>query len=292
METHAQDQAAEQVADQASGDTAADSAASQAEQPKAEVKSAWPEDWRDQASGGDEKTKKLLDRYNTPADVAKALAEANRLIRSGELKKGLSKEASPEELAAWREENGVPESPDKYEIPEGLTVGEVDKPIVEGFQKLAHEKNLPGEVVKEVLGWYYGEQERLAADIAEGHKADGIEAEEALRAVWGAEYRGNVNQLHSFITSQFGEEMAQSLYAAVLPNGRALFNEPKLVERLAGIARELNPRAMLTQADMTRDVDRERFLESKMGSREWYGRNDWQQEYQAIQERKQKFQKA
>ena len=70
------------------------------------TEAAWPQDWRDQLAGGDEKLVKRAQRYASPRDVWNALVAAQNRISSGELKSVLPKDAKPEEIAAWRTEQG------------------------------------------------------------------------------------------------------------------------------------------------------------------------------------------
>lgn len=94
----------------------------------------WPEDWRSKAAGGDEKLMKFLERYNSPKAVVGALVDARKLISQG-VNRPPKADATPEEVAAWRAENGIPEKPDGYEVslPDGFVIGEADKPVVDSF---------------------------------------------------------------------------------------------------------------------------------------------------------------
>ena len=74
------------------------------------------DDWRTRLAGGDEKELKRLSRFASEADVYKAYRELEKKKSSGELKQALSKDATPEQIAEWRKENGIPETPDKYDL--------------------------------------------------------------------------------------------------------------------------------------------------------------------------------
>ncbi len=90
-----------------------------------ESKTAWGEDWREKLAKGDEKKLKSLQRFASPEALTDSYMSAAERIRSGELKTVLPKDAKPEELAAWRKENGIPETPDKYDLTfeSGLVIG-------------------------------------------------------------------------------------------------------------------------------------------------------------------------
>ena len=68
----------------------------------------FPENWRLQMSGGDEKAAAQLDRYENPAAVAKAMLAGQQKIRSGELTQTLSEDATDDEKAEWRNNKGSP----------------------------------------------------------------------------------------------------------------------------------------------------------------------------------------
>jgi hypothetical protein len=106
-------------------------------------------DWRKSVSGGDEKAVKTFERFATLGDLGKAYREAQAKISSGELAKPLPKDATPEQIKAYREGNGIPEKPEGYfeKLPNGLVIGEDDKPLFEGFAKSMHELNAPPAMI-------------------------------------------------------------------------------------------------------------------------------------------------
>lgn len=199
-------------------------------------------DWREKMAGGDEKVLKQLGRYTTPDQVAKALIEAKHKISAGEFKKPLAADASPEDIAAWRQENGIPEAFDKYEVKlsNGLVIGEEEKPFVDEFLKVAHSSNATPDQVNKMLGWYY---ETTDARAEEQIKADiefKREAEESLRTEWGADYKTNLNLLNSVFDAA-PEGLKQNLMSARMADGSVLGNNPEALKFLAGLAREINP---------------------------------------------------
>ncbi len=79
--------------------------------PEKPVAATWPEDWRKQMAGGDEAYLKQLERFDSPAAVGKSLREAQLKISQGGAKPALPKDATPEQLAAFRKEAGSPRPP-------------------------------------------------------------------------------------------------------------------------------------------------------------------------------------
>lgn len=207
----------------------------------------WREDWRDLMAGGDEKERKRLDRFRSPVDVYKSNRELEKKLSSGEVKAKLAGDATPEQIAAWRKDNGIPEKPDGYleKLPSGLVIGDDDKPMLEGYLAEVHGANASPEVVAKTLDWYYRQQEVAAAAQSDADKAFKQSAEDALRAEWGAEYRGNVNSIMSFLDAapptDDGSPLKGLLMGARLSDGTLLGNNPTALKWLASLAQEANP---------------------------------------------------
>jgi len=198
---------------------------------------------------GNEKARKVLDRYASPEAVAEALMHARDKIASGQLRQPLKADASPEEIAEYRAANNVPEAPDKYDtsLPDGLVIGEADKPIVEGFLKTAHAKNWSQDTVKEGLTWYYSEQNRQA-EAQYQRDAEGKRAVEAdLREEFGGEYKRYVAVADEFML-QAGEDFRDALMQARMPDGTLVGANPKAIRWLVNTALTLNPMATITPA--------------------------------------------
>jgi hypothetical protein len=187
-----------------------------------------------------DKLLKRLQRLNTPAEVAKALREQDKLISSGQLKKPLAANATPEQVAAWRAENGIPESPDKYDLtmPDGLVFGDADKPVIDRLVKDLHAINATPEVVKQTLRSYNAiksEAERMAG---ERNKQASRALENELRAEWGIDYDNNTDGITAMLVQQGGEEYEEFIFNLRSPDGTKAMNDPRLVRALAQEARE------------------------------------------------------
>jgi len=203
-------------------------------------KQTWPEDWRKQMAGDDEKAQKLFERYTDPAAAGKALRELNLKISKGELRSLLKKDATPEELAAWRQEQGIPEKPEGYELKfdNGLVIGDDDKPLVDQFVAAMHGQNASPAMVKAGVETYLKMTEAAAIQRQEMDEANKTEVEDTLRQDWGGEYRKNVDGIRSLL-SNAGNDIAEAISHARGPDGRALMNNPAVVKWLAGHAREM-----------------------------------------------------
>jgi len=211
----------------------------------------WPEDWKERAvkaMGGDEKVAGWIKRYGSLPAALKAGFEAQQKIRTGEFKKPLNDDASDEEKAAWRKENGIPETPDKYlETIDlgGYVPGEAEKPLINDFAKVAHGLNLPPTAVSKVMQWYYSNQEKAQAEqqqIDAQYKQDAIVD---LRTELGAEFRPAMTGVVNFL------EGMPALKSAVMgrgPDGNIIINNPAVARELMALSKNQNPYAGLVPA--------------------------------------------
>lgn len=164
---------------------------------KEEPQAQWPEDWREQLAGGDEALLKQLKRYSSPKTFAKGFAERESLIRSGKLKQVKPDASDEKAMAEWRKENGIPDDPTGYAVPEeiqkALTDG--DKPIVSAWFEEAHSAGFNQEQAQKGLEWYAKTLNALEEQRAQQDTLAHDKCEDFLRKEWShAEFKAN-NQL-------------------------------------------------------------------------------------------------
>jgi len=211
-------------------------------QQEGDAKGYWPEDWRKNLAGEDEKALKRLERYGSPKDLASALFAAQAKISSGQLKSALPENATPEQLAAWRADNGIPESPDKYDvtIAEGHVWGEADKPLIDSFAKAAHEANMTPAAVKSALKWYGDLQAQQVEQVQNADAQFKKDNVDELREEWGGEYRLNLRVVDEFFES-LPDGLGEVLLSARDANGRQLAANAKVIRWANQMQREANP---------------------------------------------------
>lgn len=209
----------------------------------ATAESKWPDTWRNMISP-EEKHAKTLERFASPKAMFESYQALRQRFDSGEVRTKLAPDAKPEDVAQWRKENGIPETPDKYDmtLSDGLVIGDADKPIVGEFTKTAHEANMHPDQVKKTLGWYFKERERQMQERHEADENHRRETEDALRSEWGNEYRGNINTITALLDSA-PEGFKENFISARLADGKALFNDPKALRWMIDIAKQINPAA-------------------------------------------------
>jgi hypothetical protein len=202
-------------------------------------------------AGDDKAFLKVLERYGSPADVAKAHREIVGKMSAGELKapaKPLPANATDEQKAAWRAENGLPANADGYvaalKLPEGLVAGDADKPMLADFAKAAADAGLDQKSYDAACSFYFANQDRLTRerDTADGtFKNSGLVE---LGQEWGKDFQGNINAVGS-VVALLPESIRDDLLTARLPNGRIVGDDPNFNRAMLLLAKQINPAATL-----------------------------------------------
>ncbi len=209
----------------------------------------WPEYWRAKVAGDDPKFMQRLERMQSPADVAKAWRALEVKMSSGEMKAPLPEGATPEQVAAWRKDNGIPEAAEGYlaQLPEGVVLGDEDKPYAQEFAQAMHELNAPPQVVAKAIAWDRQRQEKMAEARAESDKTFRRGAEDELRGEWGAEYRSRMNAIGNLLDATNpgddpnGASFKDLFLGARLSDGTVLGDNPLTLRWMAGLSSEINP---------------------------------------------------
>jgi hypothetical protein len=255
-------------------------------------------DWRAALAGGDEKLMTMLGRYADQTAFGKAHLAAVAKISQG-VKEPLKDTATPEEVAAWRKDNGIPEKADGYfeKLPNGLVVGEDDKGLFSEWATQMHGLNVPPSVVAKTVEWYYGMQEQQLANQQALDRQQASEATQALKTAWGPEYTENRNLVSGFLGGLgLDAETHALLMDASLPNGMRLLNSPAIIQGLAAKARELNPLAFIPGAaagDEGKSLDtRIAEIEKQMGTPDYWKNEPLQNTYRKLLERRQQLKGA
>lgn len=191
------------------------------------TKGVYPDDWLARFSKGDEKAAKQLGRYASPEAVAEAFLSLKRRQDSGEFKPALPKNPKPEELAAWRKDNGIPSKPEEYDLAD-LKLPKEDKDIINGFVSKLHSKNASPDVVREAVAGYYGELARQEQVRAEKDEQERVSVIDKLGAEWGGKFSSYRSRVEN-VLSIFPQTVRDSIKSARLPDGTAIFNHPDVM---------------------------------------------------------------
>jgi hypothetical protein len=207
-----------------------------------------PGDWRQDMAAGDRAFLKTLERFENPAALAKAYKELTSKLSSGEIRafKGPPDDATPEQIAAWRTDHGLPEDAAAYvkglKFADGTVPGEPDQPLLASFAERAMNGHWTAEQFNQAVGWYYALQDQLAA---QRHLADGAFKEQSsseLMRDWGTDYAINRNSVVQFLDRTFPQDFKIDLLNARLPDDNMLANHPAFSRAVLEIAKTLNPR--------------------------------------------------
>jgi hypothetical protein len=195
-----------------------------------------PTDWRAGITNPD--ARKMADDstdINHLAERALTMRQklANAIIPPG-------KDAKPEEIAAYRQKIGVPETPDGYtwQDPEGYTPTETDKAMRGTMAKAFHDANISAEAAKALTATY---REMITAQAQAIKDADAKYAQEsdaALKTEWGADYEKNKTYAGRAAKEIFGDQFDDARNIED-KNGKFVLDNPIMLKALAKIGREM-----------------------------------------------------
>jgi hypothetical protein len=238
------------------------------QEPIAEPK--WPDDWRETYAKDNEKKLNRLKRFTTPEAALDWAFEADKKLSSG---RTLPANATPEQLASWRESMGVPSTPDDYmPLLKDLPITDADQTMIKDFLENSLNTNLtPGQVEK-TLKWFYGEREKNLRTWEEEtfnkDTADKARFDEQLHSEWGGAYQRNLAAIDGLLASA-PESVSNILANGRLEDGSRVGNNPEVLNWLANIAMELNPAATVVPgagANSMSQIDSElAAIEARMG---------------------------
>lgn len=211
-----------------------------------EPASAWPADWREKYAGEDEKKLNTLKRYASPQAAFDALFAAQARIKAGGLAKPLPKDATPEQIAEWRQHNGIPDKPEDYkiELKEGFVLGDEDKPYVDRVLAAAHSNNAHPSAVNAIIQSYLEQREAAMADQVKADRTYNAQTIETLKADWGPDFDAHKNTVMGFLDAA-PPEVKNSILTARDGDGNLLRNNAAFLKFIVGRELEYNPAATI-----------------------------------------------
>lgn len=246
-----------------------------------------PENWREIFAGGDEKRLNALGRFTDPLKFVESWENAQNTIRSGRHKQ-FDAPTEDADLAAWRTENGIPETFDKYELTldDGIVVGDEDKVLVDQVLEALHGENATPAQASAALNAYYKIQAQIPEMTQEMDQQHIAEVEDSLREEWGSDYRTNRQAVSNFV-NRFPESVRDSLATARSEDGKGLLNNADVVKTLAQLERLLNPAVTIlpNSTDPAADLD-SRIKEIEAAQRDGGYTPEMREEYAKLMEAK------
>lgn len=200
----------------------------------------WPADWRAKIAADDQ----TLARFASPKAMYESYAALRAKMSSGELKAvtPFPKDGTLEAQAEWRKGQGLPESPEKYDLT-GLTIEESEKETVDEYLKAAHANNLNPDQAKALLttrATLIAAQKAKQAEVVAQLEQ---ETSDALNAEMGADYRRNMNLVAGLLDSH-GKGDAAFKDSVML----AVKRDANFARFLTATALAINPTATLFPA--------------------------------------------
>lgn len=248
----------------------------------------FPENWREIMAGGDKQLLTDLAKYTTPDALYKSLRDVQTKISKGELKAPpapLAKDATPEQAAEYRKANGLPDSAEGYvaklELPEGIVIGEADKPLVASFAKSMFEQGATQGEMNRAVSWFYSQQAQVEQQRSERDGETKQTAMSELMTEWGpGDYKTNMQAVGSFLAA-VPEELRVEMLTARTADGRMLGNTAAFNKFAAEMARQINPAATLVPAgdsnalgtisDQIKAIESKMYLDGKPNPEYWKG---------------------
>lgn len=159
------------------------------------------------------------------------------------MKNPLPANATAEQIAAWRTENGIPATGDGYiaSLPAEIKIEPHNKEMASFIANRMLAVNASPAVVHEGLKVMNEWQAQLIEKRVEADETLRASTEDALRAEWGNEYRANRNNVLSFLSATAPPEVADALLNARTPDGTPFVGTPAAVRWLASMAKLHNP---------------------------------------------------
>jgi hypothetical protein len=194
-------------------------------------------DWRAAMSRGDAKKLAQLGRFADLGTLADAFFDTRtKLSQRDVVLPGA--DAAPEEIAAFRQKLGIPDSPDAYEFPGTFSDGE--KGAITGLKAALHSAHAPPQVVGAIAQWY---SEQFAPAVQAEREAYAKQFRTETRAAMIEEmgprdFERGVKLANQFVIDRLGNEEAASFLGAELTDGTRIGDNPAVLKLLINLARD------------------------------------------------------
>lgn len=264
----------------------------------------WPEDWRQRFAGKNDDNLKTLNRFKSPEGLYKSYESLRQRMSSGEFTRTKPDTEDADAMKAWREEAGVPETPEGYMEKLGeLEVPPEDQPHIDKYLERMHAEGASPKHVQDGLDWYYETQRQLADERATADKQYHVQSEEELRSEWGPEFLGNINNMKAMLSTYGAEELGAEIMTARTDDGTLVGDHTEFLRMMVNIASEINPNGIVTPSvgedRMGSIKTRKAELETEMGDTKarnspdsYWNNNAKQEEYRKLLELEERYKGA
>lgn len=247
-------------------------------------------DWRQKLAGDDDKALKQLERFSSPKAMHEALNSSRQKITELSAGKAPGADAKPEEIAAYREANGIPKESAGYwdgiKLPEGMELSEEGKGVWKPLLENLHSKNVSPELFNEMVEAKIQVEQAEAAAQIENDGLDKQETEDELRTEWGSDYRANVNTYENLINKFVPQDARAEFDGARMADGSLMTNNPAMMRAFAEMGRLIAPAGTVVATDgasiQSTIEDQLKGYEKQMGTKEWHGDEKAQGHYREL----------
>lgn len=205
------------------------------------------EEWREKIIKHDPTATERLKRFPSQEAMWDSYRELEKKLSSGAHKKELGADATPEQLAAWRKDNDIPEKFEDYDLKfeSGLVISDTDKPKVDKILQVMHSKNVPTGTAKEVIATYFKEQQEDVKKLTEYQEQTTNECVLDLKKEWGADkFDRNIKMIKELYIGD--DNLFNKINSAILPDGKSLASDKDMIRFLAAKAFHENPYASVS----------------------------------------------
>jgi hypothetical protein len=228
--------------------TGADTKATSGTQSTAEavVAATWRDDWRQAMAKGDVKELERLQRIPSPESLFDSYRSLEKKMSGMKVPPTLPENPNESQLAEYRRNAGIPEKPEGYyeKLPQGLVIGEEDKPAMDMLAQALHAKNASPDLVATVVDTYYKIIEKNQEEMVAYQRALKQETSDALRAELGADYRASMNSVNALMDG-VDKDTRDLLEGMQLADGSLAFNHLGFMRWMTGLATQINPAALV-----------------------------------------------
>lgn len=195
-------------------------------------------DWR---SGIPEDLKATADRFSSPEDAIRAIADLRK--RDSQVRVP-GKDADDKEVAAFNKAIGVPETAEEYAFPE-IPEEEMTEAIQaerEGWAKFFHENSVPKSMADALTARFFEEQAAQIEALQAADKQFAEQQTENLKKKWqGDEFDKNTqfaNNALVELAKRTGADV-EALKQIETKAGRFLLDDAEMVQLFAAVGREM-----------------------------------------------------
>jgi len=201
---------------------------------------SWREDWRESLAGGDEAALRQLKRFASPENFAKSYRELQKRLTTGA--PALTEDATPEEIAAYDKQIGVPDKPEGYKLsfPQEMGATEADTATLAAFQEHMKAAHVPPSAAKAAFDFYMKRMQETRAEFGSAAQEANLNSIAELRGEWkGREFTRNTGLAKEFLGKHFegSEDALEQVLNARLPNGVSIGNYAPFVKGIVAMAR-------------------------------------------------------